>query len=92
MVDDTGSNRERLNRIEEGMTIYDVEGEDVGEVDLVYLGTEAAGETAGPSGETVTSRYSVTAPNLDSTADEETWLDEVAEAFELGPQLPEVLA
>ena len=87
----TGNNREVLNEVKEGMTVYDAESEEIGEVDLVYLGTEAAGETAGPSGETVTGRQSVTAPNLEPVADEETWLDDVAEAFDLGPHLPEVL-
>lgn len=74
--------QEVLNRIHEGMTIYDNEQNRVGTVDTVYMG-EANKETAG-------TELPATAPS--NTGERNTLAEDVANIFDPRDKIPEELA
>lgn len=74
-----------LNAIEEGMEVYDVEGESVGEVEFVYFGTMQAEEGVTPA---TTAGAPLDVPQGD------TWVERLGDVLELDAPdaFPEVLA
>lgn len=73
----------RLNQVHSGMTVYDVSGEDIGEVAFVYLGATTATEREFGDG--------VAAVALDREPDQNGFLGSLADA--LDPQdMPEEMA
>jgi hypothetical protein len=78
-----GDQGNRINQVHSGMTVYDVTGDDIGEVSFVYLGATTAAEREFGGG--------VAAVSLDREPEEKGLLGSLVDAFD--PQdVPEEMA